>query len=279
MITRITERKWVSPTGFLPAPIVHSLKFTLRSSYRRQFSEMRRLARLPRYQPTVTTVFGKPFRIMDAASFISMEREILQQRLYHFSANREDPRIIDGGANIGLSVLFFKQLYPASRITAFEADPQVFGVLEENVRVQGCGSVQLVQKALWCSETIISFASEGADGGRVSRAQEVGDANVQAVRLRDYLDEPVDFLKLDIEGAETEVLSDCANHLGNVENLFVEYHSFSTERQSLHQLLGILDGAGFRVHIHPSSQSPQPFLRRHTQLGMDMQLNIFAYRT
>lgn len=175
--------------------------------------------------------------------------------------------------------MFFKHLYPGCRVTAFEADPKVFEVLEENIRMHGGGGIELVQKALWSSETVLDFASEGADGGRVSRAEDVGNSNVRTVRLRDFLNEPVDFLKLDIEGAETEVLSDCADNLEGVANLFVEYHSFSAERQSLYLLLEILSSAGFRVHIHPSSQSPQPFILRQAQLGMDLQLNIFAYRT
>jgi hypothetical protein len=89
----------------------------------------------------------------------------------------------------------------------------------------------------------------------------------------------VDFLKIDIEGAETETLKDCADRLGNVENLFVEYHSFDGERQTLDTLIGILAGAGFRLHVHSPNASPQPFVHRDLNAGMDLQLNIFAFRS
>lgn len=263
----------------LPDSWLHFAKISLQPRYRRRLQEVTRLQRMPRYQPTVSTVLGKPFRILDAASFIFMEREIFQQGIYSFNANGKAPRIIDGGANVGLSVLFFKNLYPASRVIAFEPDPRIFAVLLENVRSHQCGNTELFQRALWSSETTLDFASEGADGGRVSRTEDSRNTSVKTVRLRDFLTEPTDFLKLDIEGAETEVLEDCADHLGTVANLFVEYHSFISERQSLHRLLGILDRSGFRVHFHTSSHSPQPFLCRETQLGMDLQLNIFAYRS
>ena len=66
--------------------------------------------------------------------------------------------------------------------------------------------------------------------------------------------------------------------LGNVENLFVEYHSFVDKPQTLDQLVSMLTEAGFRLHIHPPVTSPQPFIRRDVNLGMDMQLNVFAFR-
>jgi hypothetical protein len=101
---------------------------------------------------------------------------------------------------------------------------------------------------------------------------------VQAVRLRPHLaGKPVDLLKIDIEGAETLVLKDCADLLSNVERLFVEYHSFGDRPQTLHEVLAILSDAGFRVYVS-SAGSAQPFVRRESYLGMDMQLNIFAMK-
>ena len=44
-------------------------------------------------------------------------------------------------------------------------------------------------------------------------------------------------LKIDIEGAEFEVLDDCKNHLNNIENIFIEYHSSNKKPQQLHDIL------------------------------------------
>ncbi len=85
-------------------------------------------------------------------------------------------------------------------------------------------------------------------------------------------------LKLDIEGAEIDVLADCASLLPNVRNLFVEYHSFASQPQRLNDLFSILGKAGFRVHLQTQFGSRQPLLARQVQLGMDLQLNVFAYR-
>lgn len=133
-------------------------------------------------------------------------------------------------------------------------------------------------KAVWSSTTIRQFLSEGADAGRIITGSSSQTIAIDAVRLKDYLSEPIDFLKLDIEGAETEVLRDCADSLSNVGNLFVEYHSFVGQNQTMNKLLDTLIDANFRVQIHSAFTSSHPFLTIEQNLGMDLQLNIFAYR-
>src|SRR6185503_7880451 len=130
-------------------------------------------------------------------------------------------------------VLYFKRLYPLAEIVAFEPDPYIFGLLEQNLRSHGHDDVRLERRALWSSETRLSFHGAGAAGGRVGR-EEAGGTAVQAVRLPPYLDRHVDLLKLDIEGAETEVLGDCRQALDKVERLYLEYHSTVGQPQTLH---------------------------------------------
>jgi hypothetical protein len=89
----------------------------------------------------------------------------------------------------------------------------------------------------------------------------------------------VDFLKIDIEGAETKVLEDCADLLFNVDKLFVEYHSFIGMEQPLPEIFGILKNAGFRLHISaPGLTSNSPFIELRTYSNMDNQLNIYGIR-
>lgn len=264
----------------LPPPCKHWCKWVLQSDYRYKSREIARLNRLPRYQPTVTNILGKPLEIVDGLSFVLMYKEIFGQQIYRFRTNKRNPYIIDGGANIGLSVLYFKELYPRSQIVAFEPDDDVFSVLLRNIQTSGYEDVNLLCQALWSSETKLGFMSEGSYGGRISQAEDPLDKVVQTIRLRDYLNRHVDFLKLDIEGAETEVLIDCADSLDCVENLFIEYHSFSKKPQTLHTMINILADAGFRVYItRPYDTSPQPFMQRYVYEGMDLQLNIFAFRS
>ena len=236
---------------------------------------------LPRYTKGTVAMKGVDYYFVDNASFIFTYEEIFRKEIYKFHSSNPKPYIIDAGANIGLSVLYFKSLFPQSTIVAFEPDDQVFEVLQANLSHQKCLDVTTVKKALWSEQTELTFFSEGADGGRLEGAlNHSKTTKIQTVRLSEYLkDTRVDFLKIDIEGAEFEVIKEAASLLKNVSRMFVEYHSFVGQPQNLPELLQILKDAGFRLNINtPGLVSANPFLRVNQYNGMDMQLNIYAYR-
>ncbi|GAK49455.1 methyltransferase FkbM family [Candidatus Moduliflexus flocculans] len=257
----------------------HVKNIVLQPSYRKKYWALQRLKTFPRYTRTSVSLSNMEVQLVDAASFLFQYKEIFQRQIYKFPAQTPTPRIIDCGANIGLSVIYFKGLYPESRITAFEPDPNIFAVLDLNVRQCGYLDVVLINKAVWTEETMLEFLPDGSDGGRmVQMHADRQRIQVPTVRLADFLNEPVDLLKIDIEGAETVVLQDCQDKLHVVRHVFVEYHSFADAPQTLHLLLTTLAAGGFRVIINPIRTIRQPFLKQKNFSGIDMQLNIFAWR-
>ena len=267
-------------SSIIPHRIKRLLKRRIDSSYKYRYDEKQRLENLPRYVATTTTFMGKRIKIPDAASFLFMEQEIFQQEIYKFYADTDVPLILDCGANIGLSIIYFKKLFPNASIIGFEPDSKIFDILKYNLKAFGLLDIDLEKRAVWSSETTISFMVEGADGGRVLQEQrEVPQNEVKTVQLKNFLSQPVDFLKMDIEGAETEVIINCQDRLHHVKNIFIEYHSFVNTSQSLDKILTILKKNGFRYHIQaPGLQSKQPFVNIKESLGMDMQLNIYGFR-
>jgi FkbM family methyltransferase len=233
---------------------------------------------------TESELWGKPIKITDSFWYLHSLREIFVEEVYKFNAVNDSPYILDCGANIGMSVIYFKKLYPKAKIVAFEPDTQIHGILQSNINGFGLSDVQVENKAIWTKETVLEFSSNGALGGRINEDGENENANrqtikVNAVRLGDYLTKQVDFLKIDIEGPEVDVLKDCSHLLGNVKNLFVEYHSNPAKEQELDVLLSILKKAQFKVYIKEAwNNLPYPFLRKNYNPFYDLQLNIFAYR-
>lgn len=207
----------------------------------------RQLSTLPRHTPGVITIFGKPTRYVDAATFIQMYRDAFVDCSNDFACESTNPIILDCGSNIGLTVLRFKQLYPRSRITAFEPDAQIFECLRENVTSWGLHGVDVVRAAIWTNADGIPFAADGSTGGRIS---ESSGERVPTVRLRDRLVERVDFLKLDIEGAEADVVPDCGERLANVDAMIIEWHFRTAQSQRLGRSLDVLAASGHRYFVH-----------------------------
>ncbi|WP_338793197.1 FkbM family methyltransferase [Bernardetia sp. MNP-M8] len=244
-----------------------------------------------RFQDKTILLNGRRFKITDSASFVAMYLDIFGHQGYKFETQKVEPYIIDCGANIGLSLVYFNQLYPNAKIIAFEPDPKLFEICKTNTAYFE-ENLKLYPYAVWNEETTLYFESEGADGGRVEKEKiEKNDKlennktsnknliEVQAVRLQKYLNQRIDLLKIDIEGAEITVLEDCVDSLHWVGNLFVEFHSFQNSAQRLGQLLSILENAGFRYYIRSEGVwSKKPFIHRDLAGGMDIQLGIWAYR-
>lgn len=264
--------------------IFKSLLYLKGELFPRELSEVEkekvRLQNLPRFTQTTTHLLGNILQLPDAASFLFMYDEIFHKESYKFRSFKEDILIIDCGANIGLSIIYFKKLFPEATVIGFEPDEKIFEALEHNIRSFDLPNVRLFKKACWSKETTLQFYSEGADAGRTATSFDKENVvSVETVRIKDFLDKEIAFLKIDIEGAEFEVLEDAAENLTNVKNIFIEYHSFVGQEQKLPEILSILKDAGFRLHISaPGLVSPNPFNSINQYAGMDNQLNIYGFR-
>ncbi|HEY4155526.1 MAG TPA: FkbM family methyltransferase, partial [Puia sp.] len=244
-----------------------------------KFLSLRELVRLKYTNQEDSCLMGRKMLITDSFWYLHSLKEIFVDEVYRFRSFSEKPYILDCGTNIGLSIIYFKRLFPKARIVAFEPDFSIYNKLIRNLETFEIGDVDVQCKAVWVKEEMLNFAVTGSLGGRLSDHSAETTIQVQATRLRDYINEPVDFLKIDIEGAEFEVLTDCANLLHNVKHLFVEYHSLPDKGQDLDRLLSILNEAGFRVYIKEAwNNMNNPFLHEDYRPTYDLQLNIFGYR-
>ena len=195
-------------------------------------------------------------RLNDGPNFYLLYKDIFVHRIYHFEAVRPDPMILDCGSNIGMTILYFKHVYPRARIVGFEPDPRVFPLLQENMDRNHLKDVKLKAAAVAGKEGFLKFYSDGKYGSSLSE-QVVGSAQkdwleceVPSVRLRDYLTAPVDFLKMNIEGAEWEVLADSEDRLSQVREMVIEYHHEPGLPRTLHKLLELLHRQGFEYLIN-----------------------------
>lgn len=245
-----------------------------------RFREYLRISKLPRDQKGVATLNGKKILYADGIGFLGNVKELFSSNSYFFKTENSTPLIIDCGAYIGLSVIYFKSLYPNAHVIAFEADPNIYNVLKQNIENYELKDVEIINKALWNEETELTFFSENNMSGSVmvNDGQKGKPIKVPTVRLGTYLQSPIDLLKIDIEGAEGAVLKDIKNQLHQVQRIFIEYHSVANKQQELDELLQILRNAGFRYYIHDAYHyAKRPFEGLKSE-GFDLQLNIFGVR-
>jgi FkbM family methyltransferase len=245
------------------------------AAYRREWRELRRLSRLEPYTRGESELPGCEVSFSHPQAFVAQYRQMWQDRVYAARLGPA-PVILDVGANYAMAAIVLKQDHPQAEIIAFEADPGIADLAEANIAAAGLDGVTLVRAAAWTEAGTMRFSSEGGDAGHLG---DEGGIDVPTVRLRDYLDRDIDLLKMDIEGAEVDVILDCADRLGRVRNLVCEYHSYSGRPQRLGELLAAIEGAGLRVIVQHDMTPSHPLVSVPTDpSGMDMRLNIWAYK-
>jgi len=242
-------------------------------------SERKRLLKYPGFTEGEVSFFGKPFYFTDASGFLHSLEEIFQQEIYKFTSEKDDPYIIDCGANMGLSVLYFKTLYPKSTIICFEPDESTCKILKKNTAEYG-DSVEVHEEAVWTEDKDLTFFSEGSLAGSlvVDFAHKKNSKTVKAIDFKTYLNRKIDFLKIDIEGAENELIFDIQEYLHLVDKMFLEYHGLIGEPQNLGKILDLLTAKGFEYYIRLAGDTMQYPFCGEKPLNFNQQLNILCYR-
>lgn len=120
-----------------------------------------------------------------------------------------DPKfILDAGANIGMSTLFFAQNFPNAKIIAVDADPANFAILKMNT--MRYNNVFLENVGVWDKETKLKISVEEGESW-ATRVDEVdGEVwDINAVTIESLITKHkipgFDLVKVDVEGAESKV--------------------------------------------------------------------------
>jgi len=229
----------------------------------------------PRFRFHREAVFGNELEFFDYFDFITTFDILFLSQEYRFLPRSLRPRIVDCGSNIGLSVLWFKHQFPDATIVAFEPDPAAFAVLMRNVARNRWSGVELRNEAVCASAGRKPFFYDPARPGSVlmSLRRECGlpgSEEVAGVRLSQFLQGEVDLLKLDVEGAEVEVVEDLAANgcLPLVRALVLEYHPlYFSGFQAFGSMTALLEQHGFRWEV------------RSGALDGSTQVTVFAERS
>ena len=136
---------------------------------------------------------------------------------YYLPERLQPEIILDIGSNIGTSILFFHEQFPAAKIYGFEPHPETFRILEKNVA--GLPSIEVFNYALGAANGAVSVPFDGADFSRFTLAKNPGGewsgplspTACQVKHAGEVVQNlgltKVDLIKIDCEGAEYDVLT------------------------------------------------------------------------
>jgi FkbM family methyltransferase len=188
--------------------------------------------------------------------------------------------IIDVGAGVGEECLTFSRLAgPSGRVLAFEAHPDTLRWLGRMIQLNGLDNVTALNLAVADEpgELRISSHDPTSLGNTVvNQAEEEDGIRVRADTLDNILDEQgvevVDFLKMNIEGAETLALEGAARTLSRTRSICVSCHDFVADQGGPDQMrtrttvVEQLRAAGFDVSLR---DDPRPYVRDYVYGSRD----------
>lgn len=186
----------------------------------------------------------------------------LKRSLWGYLADRPLKKgdiVVDCGAYVGEFTLYAAAAVgPSGRVIAFEPDPAIFRKLAANIGLNGFGNVTAVNRGVWSSAGTLKFVGDNIKGySFMSAEKDPGAINVDVVSLDSELPrlglKKVDFIKMDVEGAEIEAVKGARAVLADndVSLAVASYHKVDG-RQSHEELEKVLRSFGYNARTgHP----------------------------
>lgn len=220
--------------------------------------------RMPKYD---FEFFGRPnsddFKVMTLH-----EDEIIQ----HIFAPKEGDTVVDIGAHIGLyTILASKRVGPKGKVIAIEADPSNFDVLVQNIHLNKLTNVIALNYAVYSEEKKMRLYLP-TEGGvlpdtkyntlmleRAHRDEKFVEvtANTLDNLLSQLKQEQVNWIKIDVEGAELEVLKGCESVLSksNDISLLIEVHILSDNANLYRPVCEFIGKYNFTIEFNKRYES------------------------
>ena len=153
---------------------------------------------------------GRKVWLRPGTSDLEVFHGIFADKDYEFACWDISPELImDAGANIGLTSLYFAKKHPAARIIAIEPEASNVELLRRNTHSEP--NIKVISGALWPRKTKLSMVDGDAEKWAFSVREGTTSSGIEAWTIPDILADTgagrIDLLKIDIEGAEKELFT------------------------------------------------------------------------
>ena len=207
---------------------------------------------------------GARFRVRVNTSDFLMVWEIWRAKAYddlRIPIHEEDT-VVDMGAHIGAFAVRAARQAHHGRVFAYEASSRNYAMLGENRQLNELDNLYIENSAVSDKRGTMNLYSP-ADNGMLSSLLHESDSFmeiVQAVTFAEIIEEHalerIDFLKLDVEGSEYDILLNCSDEtLTKVQRIVMEYHEFDVDKRNHQDLVSRLNSRGFTVVVEKGVSS------------------------
>ena len=167
-----------------------------------------------------------------------------------------DDVIIDVGAHIGLFALFASQFCKNGKIFCYEPIKENYKILIENIEMNQIQNIFPNNLAVTKETSRVKIFLNDDQSGHSMFIQNKNFVEVDSKSLSDiFIDNGIkecNFLKLDCEGAEYEIVESLPSDLfTKINKTVIEYHMVDTKPELLEQLINKLKQFSFSVHTRP----------------------------
>lgn len=193
-------------------------------------------------------------------------KEIFDLNLYGLDTALSSPVIVDIGASVGDTLMYFATKYPKAKLFAFEPNPEVFAYIRQNLAHVDISNntLHLYNKAVshtakkrvkfYLANDNLTPSWSSTSGtilpsNNVSRTFPVSSVSFASVIRQVGV---IDLLKIDIEGGEYNLISDMLRYRKQIKSFVMEMHNFGTisRRRAMYKAIRALSDA-FVLYIKP----------------------------
>jgi len=155
--------------------------------------------------------------------------------------------ILDIGAHIGASAIFFAKKFPNSKVYAFEPFSENSELLKRNIEMNGCRNVLPLQEAVldkngYCNLNIIGTASHS-----IVRSENGNVVKIKTCTLEKF-ENKIDLIKMNVEGVEYNIIK---TNIGIIKKtkpeLLIQLHPFILTANQIAEIKETLKDAGYRL--------------------------------
>jgi FkbM family methyltransferase len=178
--------------------------------------------------------------LRERGSDINTFKEVLEDQVYSevLASLPACRTIIDLGANIGLTSLYLAAHFPDAKLFSVEPNADTYDVLRSNLEpLIADGRCRTLQGAVWSAErSLVADVSQGADhfsafATREPSPTDIGETAIAGYTMARIIAESgfsfIDLVKVDIEGAEVQLLEGDRSWLDHVGAIAIEFHGDS----------------------------------------------------